>query len=102
MNDGPRGGGRSRSFGGGGGGNGGYTAGIGGRIGGGSGGHGNVDIGDEREVNGLHFVTTGAKRFGAGRQTVLPFKRLPTPELAGQHDVDINGMCALYLTIRLL
>ncbi|KAH9851730.1 Mus7/MMS22 family-domain-containing protein [Lenzites betulinus] len=30
--------------------------------------------------NGLRFTTSGAKRYGSGQQTLLPFKRLPTPD----------------------
>ncbi|KAI0769083.1 Mus7/MMS22 family-domain-containing protein [Trametes elegans] len=47
--------------------------------GGGGGGH----AGGSRGQGQLRIVTGGTKRYGAGRQTRLPFKRLPTPE---EHD----------------
>ena len=40
---------------------------------------------------GLRFTTSGAKRYGAGRQSLLPFKPLPTPPDAGDSDVELLG-----------
>ncbi|TFK89693.1 hypothetical protein K466DRAFT_15695 [Polyporus arcularius HHB13444] len=44
--------------------------------------------GDGSRSGGLHFTTSGAKRYGAGRQTLLPFQPLATPD-AGHSDVEL-------------
>ena len=41
--------------------------------------------GNRRQGDGLRVVTSGAKRHGAGRQTLLPFKRLSSPEQVHHH-----------------
>ncbi|KAI0373643.1 hypothetical protein BV20DRAFT_1111197 [Pilatotrama ljubarskyi] len=54
-----------------------------GRSGGGGGGGSHGRSGGQS--GGLRITTGGAKRYGAGQQTLLPFKRLPTPE---EHEGD--------------
>ncbi|KAI0715629.1 Mus7/MMS22 family-domain-containing protein [Cerioporus squamosus] len=51
-----------------------------------SGGHGGGSNGVRSA--GLRFTTSGAKRYGAGRQTLLPFQPLPTPD-AGDGDIEL-------------
>ncbi|KAI0819256.1 Mus7/MMS22 family-domain-containing protein [Trametes gibbosa] len=63
------------------------VAAAGGRVGGRGDGNRHLAQGDSHRTRGggggdrgLHVITTGAKRYGSGQQTFLPFKPLPAPD----------------------